>query len=106
METLQLDRITAINGDCMEYMKSLPDKCFDLAIVDPPYGIGEDGRKGVRTWCYDCKYYYKIFVCQYRQKAWKNHYHIESMLAGLNGCDGYAVNSTIEEFAEWVEVSK
>jgi site-specific DNA-methyltransferase (adenine-specific) len=26
--------------DCMEYMRSLPDKAFDLAIVDPPYGIG------------------------------------------------------------------
>lgn len=28
------------NIDCMEYMKTLPDKFFDLAIVDPPYGIG------------------------------------------------------------------
>ena len=25
--------------DCMEYMKDIPDKFFDLAIVDPPYGI-------------------------------------------------------------------
>ena len=31
--------------DCMEYMRGLPDKAFDLAIVDPPYGIGEDGGK-------------------------------------------------------------
>ena len=28
------------NVDCMEYMNGLPDKAFDLAIVDPPYGIG------------------------------------------------------------------
>lgn len=27
------------NCDCMEYMRSVPDKFFDLAIVDPPYGI-------------------------------------------------------------------
>ena len=27
----------------MELMKEFPDKYFDLAIVDPPYGIGEDG---------------------------------------------------------------
>lgn len=27
------------NMDCMEYMKSIPDKFFDLAVVDPPYGI-------------------------------------------------------------------
>ena len=26
--------------DCMEYMATLPDKAFELAIVDPPYGIG------------------------------------------------------------------
>ena len=28
-----------MNVDCMEYMRTLPDKFFDLAIVDPPYGI-------------------------------------------------------------------
>ena len=28
------------NMDCMEGMKQIPDKYFDLAIVDPPYGIG------------------------------------------------------------------
>jgi len=37
------------NMDCMEGMKQFPDKYFELAIVDPPYGIGEDGSKGVRT---------------------------------------------------------
>lgn len=31
--------VTLHNMDCMEYMKTLPDKAFDLAIVDPPYGI-------------------------------------------------------------------
>lgn len=29
----------AYNMDCMEYMKTLPDNAFDLAVVDPPYGI-------------------------------------------------------------------
>ena len=33
------------NCDCLEYMRSQPDKRFDLAIADPPYGIGEDGAK-------------------------------------------------------------
>lgn len=28
------------NMDCLELMKSLPDKYFDLIITDPPYGIG------------------------------------------------------------------
>lgn len=27
------------NIDCMEYMRTLPDKAFQLAIADPPYGI-------------------------------------------------------------------
>ena len=33
----------ALNVDCMEYMKTLPDKAFDLAVVDPPYGDGNGG---------------------------------------------------------------
>lgn len=32
------------NVDCMDLMKEIPDKYFDLAIVDPPYGIGESGK--------------------------------------------------------------
>ncbi len=34
-----IGKTTLHNIDCMEYMKSLPDNAFDLAIVDPPYGI-------------------------------------------------------------------
>ena len=32
--------VQLLHMDCMEYMRTLPDKAFDLAIVDPPYGIG------------------------------------------------------------------
>ena len=32
------------NMDCMELMQRYPDNYFDLAIVDPPYGIGRDGQ--------------------------------------------------------------
>ena len=28
------------NMDCLELMRTLPDKCIDLAICDPPYGDG------------------------------------------------------------------
>ena len=38
--------IELLHIDCMEYMATLPDKAFDLAIVDPPYGIGMDGGEG------------------------------------------------------------
>jgi len=47
--------ITLINGDCMDYMATLPDKAYDLAIVDPPYGIGlmktNAGNWGIRKEC-------------------------------------------------------
>lgn len=34
----------AYNIDCMKYMHTLPDKAFDLAVVDPPYGIDTKGH--------------------------------------------------------------
>lgn len=37
--------INLINGDNMDFMRSKPDKYYDLAIVDPPYGISEDGHR-------------------------------------------------------------
>lgn len=36
------------NMDCMEYMKDIPDKFFDLAIVDPPYGINAPNMRKYR----------------------------------------------------------
>ncbi len=35
--------IRMFNTDCMDFMKSLPDKAYELAICDPEYGIGRDG---------------------------------------------------------------
>jgi site-specific DNA-methyltransferase (adenine-specific) len=32
--------------DCVEFMRGLPDKAFDLAVVDPPYGIGAENHAG------------------------------------------------------------
>jgi site-specific DNA-methyltransferase (adenine-specific) len=45
---ITIGKATLHNVDCMEYMKSLPDNAFDLAIVDPPYGIdiNSSGRLG------------------------------------------------------------
>ena len=45
---LELNKL--YNMDCMEGMKQFPDNYFDLAIVDPPYGLGDrlvnGGKKG------------------------------------------------------------
>ena len=38
----------AFNMDCMEAMRSMPDQCFDLAVVDPPYGIKISNNMGRR----------------------------------------------------------
>ena len=37
------DKIQITNEDNMQLMARYPDKYFDLAIVDPPYGIKRDG---------------------------------------------------------------
>lgn len=36
-----------LNSDCMVEMRKFPDEFFDLAIVDPPYGIGENGQRNL-----------------------------------------------------------
>jgi site-specific DNA-methyltransferase (adenine-specific) len=37
--------VELLNIDCMQYMAGLPDKAFDLAIVDPPYGINSTAMR-------------------------------------------------------------
>jgi site-specific DNA-methyltransferase (adenine-specific) len=58
--------IELLNIDCMEYLRGLPDKAFDLAIVDPPYGIdvGNQRINSDRTtakWRAPSKYEYNVF---------------------------------------------
>jgi len=40
--------VELLNIDCMEYMATVPDDYFDLAIVDPPYGININTSMGRR----------------------------------------------------------
>ncbi len=57
---------TLINADCMEVMREMPDKAFDLAIVDPPYFDGPNklgyygtsvSSKGVKRPFYQAKHW-------------------------------------------------
>jgi hypothetical protein len=57
----------------------------------------------ISTWSYYLKRHYKIFVCDYAQSGWENSYHLSSDIANLNGCDGYAQCSSIQDFSEWVQ---
>jgi len=47
-------------GDCMDVMKTFPDGHFDLAIVDPPYGIGRAGHA--------------LSISKNKKKQWHKHY--------------------------------
>jgi len=42
--------IELIHMDCMDYMRSLPDNAFELAIVDPPYGINVGAKPMSSKW--------------------------------------------------------
>ena len=77
---------TLLNVDCMEYMAALPNKAFDLAIVDPPYGIdinssgrlGHYGGKG-KTWdagIPDAKYFAELGRVSKNQIIWGGNYFI------------------------------
>lgn len=41
--TLPINQI--IHGDCLEVMKTFPDRSVDLVLTDPPYGLGIDGNE-------------------------------------------------------------
>lgn len=44
--TDQIGNIRLYNGDCMYWMKDVPDKWYDLAICDPPYQLPKDSSNG------------------------------------------------------------
>jgi site-specific DNA-methyltransferase (adenine-specific) len=72
-------------ADCMDVMKEFPDKHFDLAIVDPPYGIG--------------------IVSQFKKITESK----SSMMRGMNGITGGEWDSATpngQYFAELRRVSK
>lgn len=85
MRVYQYGNIRMFNGDCMEFMANVPDKHYELAIVDPPYGIGRDGGKTGKHWKYyepkqwdserpDQEYFNQIFRCCRNQIIWGANY--------------------------------
>jgi site-specific DNA-methyltransferase (adenine-specific) len=78
--------IELLNIDCMDYMKDLPDNAFDLAIVDPPYGIDVNsmnmgGRKTVQPTKKDWDksipediYFRELFRVSKNQVIWGGNY--------------------------------
>jgi site-specific DNA-methyltransferase (adenine-specific) len=62
--------IELLNMDCMEYMKTCKDNEFDLAIVDPPYGIGWDGDNLEDYNSTSCESWKKRKPKGYEKKDW------------------------------------
>lgn len=75
------------NMDCMEGMKEFPDKYFDLAIVDPPYGIninmniglkkGQKKKRKQKDWdksIPDKQYFDELFRVSKNQIIWGGNY--------------------------------
>ena len=76
------------NADCMDIMKGYPDKYFDLAVVDPPYGININesigrykGQKhsGHKKALWDNKtpseeYFYQLLRISKNQIIWGGNY--------------------------------
>jgi site-specific DNA-methyltransferase (adenine-specific) len=88
------------NMDCIEGMKMYPDKYFDLAIVDPPYGIGRSGHNGViaknpkhnwkaHTWkdwdneTPTSEYWNELFRVSKNQIVWGANYFTEYLPASM-----------------------
>ena len=66
-------RSEVYNINCMEYMKTLPDKYFDLALADPPYAIGAD-KPSIKPDMVKQKNgtYLKVESNKYAWKDWDN----------------------------------
>lgn len=59
--TYTTDRLDLRLGDCMDLMRDTPDGFYDLAIVDPPYGIGVgDNKAGMGRRKGDARATYKM----------------------------------------------
>lgn len=85
------DKLSIYNMDNMELMKQIPDKYFDLAIVDPPYGIGQAGGKQrtrksknstsvKKDWDNNIppkEYFLELFRISKEQIIWGGNYFIE-----------------------------
>ena len=84
---MKQDKTRSYNMDCMEFMKDVPDKFYELAIVDPPYGnidaIGltdnkRKGKQAAKRTNYkifeniapDDEYYYELARVSKNQIVW------------------------------------
>ena len=85
MKKICIGTATLILGDCNEFMEYLPDKSYDLAVVDPPYGIGISNnpirQKYTKKQWDDCapnkEYFYNLMRSSVNQIIWGGNYFID-----------------------------
>ena len=84
--------MTITNEDNMELMARYSDKYFDLAIVDPPYGIGFDNKirdKKSKSWDNEIpkdEYFIELQRVSKNQIIWGGNYF---PFLWLNGCKSF-----------------
>lgn len=74
--------IEIFNMDCMELMRSAKDKQWDLAIVDPPYGIGDFTRNISRR---------KAINRKYRRAVWNDSIPSDEYFEELNRVSSHRI---------------
>ena len=82
-----MSEINFYNIDNIEFMKSKPDNFYDLAIVDPPYGIGVTKNKrlnnnSTKDWDNEIpppEYFEQLFRVSKNQIIWGGNYFIEHL---------------------------
>jgi len=78
----QFGKVTIYQGDCMELMSGLGDKAFELAVVDPPYGIdlasksfrGKQAKKNWDECVPDSQYFSELMRVSKDQIIWGGNY--------------------------------
>jgi len=76
--------VEILHCDCMEYMAGCADKSFDLAVVDPPYGIGESNSDFESRCVSSQKWKTARFITKYNRKNWDNEPPAEEYFQQLN----------------------
>jgi len=73
-ETLQLPKWVVHEGDCLEFLKTLPDESVDVVATDPPYGLSnhtsDDIIEALRAWLSDESYQPKKGSRGFMGKSW------------------------------------
>lgn len=102
MSPVVVNKATIHNCDCMELMKQYPDNHFDLAIVDPPYGINinnqsqgkgggiakkiEYAKKDWDRYAPDINYFNELKRISKNQIIWGANHFIENISNANSSC--------------------